>query len=160
MTHKSLSPVDYAFLLLSFRMRSKDEMRQRLIKKGYTEDEVNGVIDKLEGLNYLNDREFAQTWVKSRIVSKPLGRSLMYRELKRKGIAVDIIEDVLNESLKGYDEYEVAKELALKRLGKIKVRDSKMWQRLSGYLARRGFSYEVNKKVLKEILDGDEDNNE
>jgi len=149
MTHKPLSPVDYAFLLLSFRMRSKDEMRQRLIKKGYTEDEVNGVIDKLEGLNYLNDREFAQTWVKSRIVSKPLGRSLMFRELKRKGIAVDIIEDVLNESLKGYDEYEVAKELALKRLGKIKVRDSKMWQRLSGYLARRGFSYEVIQKVLK-----------
>ncbi len=149
MTHKPLSPVDYAFLLLSFRMRSKDEMRQRLIKKGYTEDEVNGVIDKLEGLNYLNDREFAQTWVKSRIVSKPLGRSLMFRELKRKGISVDIIEDVLNESLKGYDEYEVAKELALKRLGKIKVRDSKMWQRLSGYLARRGFSYEVIQKVLK-----------
>jgi len=160
MTHKSLSPVDYAFLLLSFRMRSKDEMRQRLIKKGYTEDEVNGVIDKLERLNYLNDREFAQTWVKSRIGSKPLGRSLMSKELKRKGVAVDIIEDVLNESLKGYDEYEVAKELALKRLGKIEVRDSKMWQRLSGYLARRGFSYEVNKKVLKEILDGDEDNNE
>mgnify|MGYP001560615274 FL=1 len=143
-----LSPLNYAFRLLSFRMRSKDEMRERLIKKGYTESEVNEVIEKLERLNYLNDAEFARLWVKNRVESKPLGRALMRRELKQKGIAPDVIKNVLDESLKGYDEYEVAKELVLKKISKSKTRDDRFLQRFSGYLARRGFSYEVIQKVL------------
>ncbi len=147
MTH--LSPLNYAFRLLSFRMRSKDEMRGRLIKKGYTESEVNEVLDKLERLNYLNDTEFARMWVKNRVESKPSGSALIRRELKQKGIAPDIIKDVLDETLKEYDEYEAAKELVLKKISKIKVKDNRLLQRLSGYLARRGFSYEVIQKVLK-----------
>ena len=147
MTH--LSPLNYAFRLLSFRMRSKDEMRGRLVKKGYTGSEVNEVLDKLERLNYLNDTEFARMWVKNRVESKPLGSALIRRELKQKGIAPDIIKDVLDELLKGYDEYEAARELVLKKIYKIKVKDNRLLQRLSGYLARRGFSYEVIQKVLK-----------
>ena len=144
-----LSPLNYAFRLLSFRMRSKDEMRGRLVKKGYTGSEVNEVLDKLERLNYLNDTEFARMWVKNRVESKPLGSALIRRELKQKGIAPDIIKDVLDELLKGYDEYEAARELVLKKIYKIKVKDNRLLQRLSGYLARRGFSYEVIQKVLK-----------
>ena len=147
MTH--LSPLNYAFRLLSFRMRSKDEMRGRLVKKGYTGSEVNEVLDKLERLNYLNDTEFARMWVKNRVESKPLGSALIRRELKQKGIAPDIIKDVLDESLKGYDEYEAARELVLKKISKSNTRDDRLLQRLSGYLARRGFSYEVIQKVLK-----------
>ena len=147
MTH--LSPLNYAFRLLSFRMRSKDEMRGRLVKKGYTGSEVNEVLDKLERLNYLNDTEFARMWVKNRVESKPLGSALIRRELKQKGIAPDIIKDVLDESLKGYDEYEAARELVLKKISKSNTRDDRLLQRLSGYLDRRGFSYEVIQKVLK-----------
>lgn len=143
------SPLNYAFRLLSFRMRSKEEMRGRLIKKGYAGTEINEVLEKLERLNYLNDTEFARLWVKNRVESKPSGSALMRRELKQKGIAPDIIKDVLDETLKGYDEYEAARELVLKKISKSKTRDDRLLRRLSGYLMRRGFSYEVIQKVLR-----------
>ena len=47
-----------ALVLLNYRMRSKKELRLRLIKKGYSKDIIDKVINELEKRNWIDDEKF------------------------------------------------------------------------------------------------------
>jgi len=84
---------------------------------------------------------------------KGKGPELIKVELKRKGISQEIISKTLFE---GKESSENNNEL-LKTLARQKIRQlhglpvETASRRLLGFLARRGFSLEVIKEVLKEI---------
>ncbi len=107
------------------------------------------MIDYLERLDYLNDRQFASAWVNSRISTKPVGLLKLRYGLKDKGIDNKIIEEVLSKLKENYNEYEVACDLAKKRMKKLSKIDSlKAKRRIFNYLLRRGFSYELVCEVM------------
>ena len=70
---------DYSFKLLSYRPRSIKEIEDRLKKKDYSAKVILEVIKSLKRLKFLNDKEFARMWVKSRIKTKPMGRYRLYQ---------------------------------------------------------------------------------
>src|SRR5262245_49714276 len=51
--------VDYAANLLSYRPRSTQEIRERLLKQSFNDVVADAAIDKLQRLGYLDDRAFA-----------------------------------------------------------------------------------------------------
>ena len=139
----------YAYRLLAIRSRSIKEIKEKLKKKGFEESLIIEVIDYLERLDYLNDRQFASAWVNSRISTKPVGLLKLRYELKDKGIDNKIIEEVLSKLKENYNEYEVACDLAKKRMKKLSKIDSlKAKRRIFNYLLRRGFSYELVCEVM------------
>jgi regulatory protein len=80
---------------LEVRPRSVDEVRRRLGDAGYRGDLVEGALERLLALGYLDDSAFARTWVESRDRARPRGAHALRVELRRKGLAGGVIEDAL-----------------------------------------------------------------
>jgi regulatory protein len=141
----------YSFRLLAIRARSKEELKKRLNKKGFDKQVTEKVIAYLEDLGYLNDREFARTWVRSRQLTHPLGISALKYKLKTKGISEDIVGEVLED----YDlsqERSLALILAQKQLRRYQGHNrEKCRQRLYAFLKRRGFEHELILELLDEL---------
>jgi len=78
-------------------------------------------------------------------------------ELRRKGVAPDDADAGLDELFReeGYDEAELARGLVERKAAGFEGVDKrKVRQRLTGYLQRRGFGFDVINRVLKEFMAG------
>jgi len=141
---------DYAFRLLSYRSRSSQEMLERLLKKGYENEIVQEVVKDLKRLNYLDDLSFARDWVEARL-KQNRGRILIRRELLKKGIDREVIENSIAQGLKKIDssEDELAWQAIEKRISRYQKLDkTKAYRRIKDFLIRRGFSLEATQNTL------------
>jgi len=146
---------EYGLNLLSFRGRSIGEMRQRLEERGFEEEIVDSVVKKLKEMEFLDDLKFAREWVRSRMEGSPKGSYGLRLELQEKKVSDVIIHAVLEEYSEKYDEREVARTLAMKRMRVLANKERGVIQgRLADFLARRGFSYNVIKDVVHEFSHG------
>ncbi len=142
---------NYAFLLLKFRLRSENELRQRLKKKKFAEAVIGETIAFLKEKSFLDDDLFAKSWIQFRI-KRPFGLRRIREELRIKGLGREVINKALQEVEKDYSEEEVVKEIAQERIGKlsgIEPRSAK--RRLYAYLLRRGFSSEIVMDTINQL---------
>lgn len=139
--------MDKAFRFLSFRMRSEKEMRDKLAEK-FDEATVKKAIKRLKELKFIDDVVFAKSWVESRRIGR--GKKALAFELGRKGIAKNIIDDAIAD-LSQDDEFELALELVKKKSKYKNLDRNEAYQKVGGFLSRRGYSYDVIKKVIQEI---------
>ncbi|MBU2436171.1 MAG: recombination regulator RecX, partial [Candidatus Omnitrophica bacterium] len=86
--------LNYSFLLLRYRPRSREEIISRLKEKGYPSSLIEGTLDYLEEKNYINDEEFARTAIFSSL-QKGYGRRRIEFMLKKLGIEQSLIEESL-----------------------------------------------------------------
>ena len=98
------------------------------------------IIQRLLDKKYLDDYKFAEWYVENRFVKKGVSRKRLNMELMKKGVAREIIDEVIDER---DDEEELRKMIARKR---AKYDDEK----LIAYLGRQGFSYDLIKQALSE----------
>ena len=137
--------------LLKTRPRSKYEAQTRLRQKGFSLSVIEQVIEMAEASGLLDDEAFAKLWIEGRSLTKPKGRRALEHELREKGIDREIIAKLLNESL--VDEYATARQLVKERLGRYpQVSSEDRHRKLVGFLRRRGFSFDLINKVLKELF--------
>ena len=135
-------------MLLKFRLRSENEIRQRLKKKKFDVGIIEMTLSFLKDKGFIDDDYFAKTWIESRI-KKPLGIRRLKAELSIKGINKAIIDTQINEIKKSYPEEDIVGGIAKDRLNKLKGIDpQKAKRRVYAYLLRRGFSPEVVIEVL------------
>ncbi len=87
--------LEAAARFLEVRPRSVAEVRRRLVYAGYRPDLVDGAIERLTALGYLDDTTFARTWVESRDRARPRGSRALRDELRRKGVAAEDVEAAL-----------------------------------------------------------------
>lgn len=138
---------DRALFYLQYGPRTISQMQTYLEKKGYNQNHINSVIDRLKKENYLNDNDFAQSWIRTRQSLKPRSKKMLKLELIKKGLDKKIIENALSSNDE-IDEKETIKKLVDKKMKQIKYKDK---QKLISFLARQGFSYADIKEVLEEI---------
>jgi regulatory protein len=144
--------------LLSYRARAEGELRQKLRERDYAPEAIDGALTRMRDLGYLDDRQFADRWVESRQLHRPRSARMLARELSQKGLDRDTIEEVIDEA--GIDEYGDAYAIAEKKAASLAnlepaVRD----RRLTGFLARRGYGYDIIRRVLDALAatdDGDD----
>lgn len=89
--------LDAAARFLEARPRSVAEVRRRLVDAGYRPDLVDGAVERLLDLGMLDDAAFATAWVESRDRARPRGARALRDELRRKGIAPEVVEGALAE---------------------------------------------------------------
>ena len=151
-----------ALNLLSYKPRSLAEMRARLMEKDWAEEAVvDQVLARLEELGYLNDEEFAANFANSRLTAKPVGRTRLRRDLRRKKLQSETIENALDEAYEQQSEEElidraIGKHVRLK--GAPTDRDEA--KRLFDYLIRRGFGYDMVIRKVREAARGVEPQDE
>jgi regulatory protein len=159
-----------AIRYLTIRPRSEKEIADYLKKKEAPSDILLRVISELKRKKFLNDEEFAKSWVRHRSTFKLQGDKFIKFELRRKGISSEIIEKVLGDESRSMNQEsplrqgfagqaeiktddEKAAELVQKRIGKYKgMTRQEIYQKLGGFLARRGFDYDTIKAAIDKAL--------
>ena len=139
-----------AVRLIGYRDRSVSEIRKRLIGNEFPEDIVDEVVDQLSRAGLVDDRKFSRDWVKSRTAGKPMGRARLASELRSKGVEAPVVEEALKE-LGENAEYELAFSLAAGKMNKANREDPSLKNRLSSFLRRRGFSWDVITRVIQNV---------
>jgi regulatory protein len=140
--------MDAAFSFLSYRPRSEMEVKQRLRRRGFSQEMIEKIIYKLKKNAFINDAEFVRYWLENRAEFNPKGRTILKIELRQKGIK----RDLLNNMIGDVDEEDNAYRAALKRyrvLSNLEYDEFK--SRLFTYLKWRGFGYEIIETVCKRI---------
>ena len=122
-----------------------------LKRKKLSEQIITRIMAKLIEYKFIDDLEFAKLWIEQRTKFKPKPIWIIESELKQKGMSKDIIDEVLSQfdEKKSLDE-QSAKKLAEKKLEFYRSLPSqKRREKVTNYLLRKGFNYDIVKKVLK-----------
>ncbi len=146
---------ELAYRYLALRGRSEKELRDYLSRKGIQDDAVEEVIRKFVGSGYIDDRRFAVSFARALIERKGLSRYALRMELQRKGVRQDYIDGALEGLFAegGYDEDGLALGIAQKKAVSMRnLPPDKAKRRITDYLRRRGFSFDVIKKALNALI--------
>ncbi len=131
---------------ISYRERSRKEIKDYLSNKGISLVITNKVLNDLENANLIDDRRFAVVWIKNRNKINPKGNFVLKMELKEKGIEENEIEKLLED----VDEKENVRKVLNKAVKKYGEKISSK-KKILGYLQRRGFSINTVIEVLNEF---------
>lgn len=141
------SALDCALTSVSKTYKTEKQVKDNLLKKGYLEEIVLKVIEKLKEYGYVNDLDYARRYVNS--VKGGKGQKLIRLELIKKGVHGDALEDA-TKNIEG--QLESAKLLAEKYL-RNKEKDSKNLLKCYKYLLSKGFSYDDCKSAIESYGD-------
>nr|WP_274708564.1 regulatory protein RecX [Corynebacterium meitnerae] len=156
---KALSRVrERALLLLDSRARSRQELRDRLVKAEFEPELVDEVLDSFQRNGLVDDLAFAREWVRQRFERRGKSAAMLDVELQRKGVGEADRAEALS-AIDRDDEREVARALAAKKAKQVKripadrhQRDKEL-RRIVGVLARRGFNSGMSLELAREALD-------
>jgi regulatory protein len=144
---------DKAMSLISIRPRSKKELKDKLILKKYDLSLIEKVINDLVKEKLLDDKVFARQWIYHRTEFSGHGKRRIEMELFKKGVAENIIKKEIPK-IQNSQEFIRADELAFKKYPTIKAENKyKKREKLSAFLARKGYSWDIIKKVLSKLKD-------
>lgn len=141
-----------ALNFISFRIRSKKEVYDKLRKENVSEDHIDMIISKLQDDGYIDDYRFAKAFFESKIeINKWSNRKIEY-ELINKGIDKNIIDE-FSFNFKEL-EFENAKDLVEKKLPQWenKFEGFKLKNKIYTFLSSRGFDYSIIEKVIGELI--------
>jgi regulatory protein len=140
-----------ALHLIGRRPRTESEIRQKLSEKDFSAGQIELTVNKLRKEELIQDAKFAEMWVEDRNAFHPRSKRMIAYELKRKGIA----EDLIGNALRGTTDDSV---LALQAANQYARRLTGLdWltfkKKLSSFLIRRGFDYGTISPVVRKVWD-------
>ncbi|MBY6038375.1 recombination regulator RecX [Fictibacillus nanhaiensis] len=132
-----------ALHFLSYRMRTVHEIEAFLEKKEVPEHTVKRVISRLSEYDFVNDKSFADAFVKSRMNTSFKGPGAIRQELKKKGIG-----EIDSEGAISQFTYEQQLEASVKFIqkqfsGRAKRSEKEQKQKIAQQLQQKGFTWEV-----------------
>jgi len=137
-----------AFRLLSFRPRSESKLRERLQRRGFDGENVAAVLTKLKEQGLVDDLAFAQFWKDNRESFRPRSQWLTRLELRQKGVA----EEIINQVAAQVDDEASAYRAAVAKARRLSTADYNGFRRRLGqYLKRRGFGYGLIKPTVERV---------
>lgn len=138
--------------LLAMRARTRSELRTQLLRRGVAEPVADQVLGRLHEVGLIDDAGFAEQWVRSRHEYHGMARRALSVELRRKGVADDVVADAVSAVDRDAEEVR-ARELVRKRLRTIgDVPELTAVRRLVGMLARKGYPEGLAYRVVREEL--------
>ena len=141
-----------ALKIIEKSYKSKKEMREKLLAKGFTNDIINSVLNFLEEYKFIDDTKYATLYIKDKI--KNQGRNKIKYSLIKKGLSENIIEENLECIDKEYEK-EQALSIAIKRYEILKKREDdkyKLSQKLFRFLATKGYDFECCSEIVKKVV--------
>ena len=96
-------------------------------------------------MNALNDKRFANEWMRIRILRCSEGRRLLHAKLVQKGVSKSIILDVLNKFLT-IENQKLSLEKAYNKIYKPGLSEAKLISKLQ----YRGFSYKEIREMIND----------
>lgn len=142
-----------AVKLLAAKPRSIRELRERLLEKLWTNDEiVDRVIEKLKEYKYLDDEQFARDVALSKLRQKPQGKRRLQQSMSQKKLDKDVVQSAIVEAFEKVPEEDlidlaIAKRLRLK--GKPETREDT--KKFYDHLLRQGFGFDLIREKMATV---------
>lgn len=144
-----------ALRIIERSYKTEKEIKDKLIEKGYGNEEINPTLDFLKEYNFINDESYTKMYVKDR--TRTQGKGKIKSALMRKGVDKEDIQQAL-DSIDRDDEFDVAMEMAKKKYSQLSKREDdkyKLWNKLCRFLVGRGYDYSLAKDVIKKVVEID-----
>lgn len=134
--------MEMAVKYISIRLRSIKEVKDYLLKKGGSNNEVEYAVQKLIESGYLDDDRFTKAFIKDKLKFTTIGDYKIKMQLNKLGVSTSIIEDNMNK----IDEH-IIEEKIKKIIEKDKKRNKKytgqiLKNKIYNHLLNQGYSQE------------------
>ena len=138
---------NYALWLLGNRAYTRAELRRKLARKGVTEADMDGILERLEDYSFVDDGAYARSYVRDRGSRK--GEIALRQELRHKGVAEGDIASALTP-LDEAAQLASATALLVRHAWRFSKGDPQRARaRAFAFLARRGFPAGVARGALE-----------
>lgn len=141
-----------AMYILERREHSKKELFDKLLKS-YEKEVALDITDEMESLGLVDDRRFAEIFIRELSQVRGYGVLRVRNELFKKGISADIINELLGEVEKD-EEVDRAVNTINRKYFRY-INDDKGIQKVIAAMLRQGFEFSVIKTALEEVIDVD-----
>ena len=144
-----------AINLLSYRMRSKSELNERLIRKGYSKDIITDVINILELKGYIDDEKFAIAFAKEKVKNKLIGPNALKFEISSHNLDLDLVDNTIDSIYEMFPQEMIINRLIAKwKVGSSIKKDLNVKSKVINRLKNKGF-YWVN---IENVINATDDN--
>jgi len=113
---------EYALRTLSQRAHSAGEIRQKLVKRAQSVQDIDAVLAKLREYGMVDDRRFSAAFASARLQNDGFGRFRVLNDLRRKRIAPGIAETAVNTAFSGTDEPQLIEQFLKRKYRNIDLR--------------------------------------
>ncbi len=137
---------EYAFRLLKVRARSKEELKRRLETKGYSLEEIDGVMEELQKADLINDEKFSVLFAYDQLEFHVKGPHYVRYKLRALGVEEELIERAVKKTFKEDDVKRVIERFVKEHCRKSRDDIFKM-------LVRRGFDTKMVHEILLAIYE-------
>lgn len=142
---------------LTGQARSRKQLADKLAQRNVPEEIATRLLDRFEEVGLVDDEAFARMWVESRQPGKGLAGRALAQELRRKGIADEIVKETIAQ-IDPEDEVEAARRLVARKMRSMAaLAPDVATRRLVGMLARKGYAPGLAYSVVREAVQSRED---
>jgi regulatory protein len=138
-----VSALETAYQALSRKDLSEREVRDRLEASGFSGEEIEQAIDRLERQGVLNDLRLARSLIGAASGRATVGAARLRARLESRGLAPEIVDAALEQS--GGDEVSLLDELLN---GRYANRDIAKKAQAGRFLLSRGFEEDAVRTAL------------
>lgn len=143
--------VDRALNYLSYRPRSREEVRRYLRRKETPPEVIEAALARLDRLDFVNDRTFSGFWIESREQFSPRGARALKNELRMKGVERDIVDELVNDEQDEERALRAGRKKARALVNAPGIDYATFRNRLGSFLQRRGFGYQVTARTVRAL---------
>lgn len=136
---KKMSCQDAAMHLLSRRDHGQFELWQKLLAKGYDEEDIQTTLMFCLESNYLDDLRYAKSQIRQHVY-KGHGERRIRQELQLKKVAEAVVDQAMEEEPQ--DWFELARQVAEKKYKSVKASDRNEYAKQVRFLQYRGYTFE------------------
>ena len=136
-----------AVRLLARREHSIEELRRKLLNKGYPPDTIEPVIQKLAGKRLVSDERFTSSFVHHH-AQRGQGPVRIRAELRQQGIPDSQVEEALRSA--AIDWVQQAREVRRRKFGATAPRSLGERAKQARFLQYRGFDAEQLRAAFRE----------
>lgn len=138
--------LDYALHYISRYPKTEKELKVQLMQKWYFSDDIQKTMDFLKEKNFLNDRMFIESYVRSELMNKGKPPIAIIKKLQEKGADKHLIMEVMKEYEEDINTW--VKERIKKEIASYKKRGEE-WFDIIQKLMRKGYRLGDIKDVIK-----------
>src|SRR5216684_8599505 len=143
--------VDRALNYLSFRPRSREEVRRYLRRKETPPEIIEAALARLDRLDFVNDRAFAEFWIETRGQFNPRGAHALKNELRMKGVEREVVDELVDDEQDEERALRAGRKKAVSLVNIPHMDYATFRNRLGSFLQRRGFGYEIVSRTVRSL---------
>ena len=129
-----------ALKMLARRELSEAQVRQRLAKRGESQESIDAAVTRLKAERSIDDERVAGAIARAQATGRSRGRRRVLQQIEAAGISRPIASRAVDEVFASVDPDALLSASLAKRLrGRERIADDREFQRLFRYLSAQGF---------------------